>query len=92
MNISISHPTDRPNFSVVSIGDNLTVWFSYSTPIAFQGTGKIIVRQNEWGPTTGKHLSHIDSGRKENRVSGEVFKTQLKELLSSLSLTLPVIA
>lgn len=55
----------------------LTVWFSYRTPVAFRapGVGKV-VRQNEWGPTTGKHLKWIDgetSKTANNRVTGERF-------------------
>lgn len=60
--------------------ETLTVWFSYSTPVAFwhSKTGKV-VRENEWGPTTGKHLNWIESDKKR-RVSGERFQ----ELWSSI--------
>jgi hypothetical protein len=38
----------------------ITVWFSYQTPVAFRvGVGKITIRTNNWGPTTGKHLNWI---------------------------------
>lgn len=58
---------------VVELG-NLTVWFSYRTPVAFQVTGeKRVVRHNDWGPTTGKHLSWIDGGNHKERVSGDEF-------------------
>ena len=53
-----------------------TVWFSYQTPIAFQVSGRLpVVRRNDWGPTTGKHLNAIDGGggAKASRVSGEEF-------------------
>ena len=56
----------------------LTVWFSYTTPVAFRAPGTpTIVRQNEWGPTTGKHLKWIDgqsSKTGKDRVSGEQFQ------------------
>jgi hypothetical protein len=71
----------RPNFTEVRIG-RVRLWFSYETPIALYtpdlGT---VVRENEWGPTTGKHLNHID-GHSEGRVSGEEFQRKLDMVLS----------
>jgi hypothetical protein len=55
--------------------ESLTVWFSYSTPIAFRTPGlPIVVRENVWGKTTGKHLNWIDGGRKSDRISTEKFE------------------
>ena len=59
---------------MVTMG-NVTVWFSYKTPVAFQvGHGEIVVRRNDWGPTTGKHLNAIDGGNKKARVDVETFQ------------------
>ena len=53
----------------------MTVWFSYSTPVAFQVDGHArVVRQNDWSTTTGKHLNWIDGGNKRGRVDGETFE------------------
>jgi hypothetical protein len=52
----------------------VTVWFSYQTPVAFQADGPRVVRENDWGPTTGKHLNWIDGGVRSNRVSGKEFE------------------
>lgn len=87
MQVSISHPTDRPNFSRVDVGP-LTVWFSYRTPIAFHTyeTGQV-VRENDWSNTTGKHLNNIDDGTpdaKKARISGAAFEEQLQALLSRM--------
>ncbi len=61
---------------------NITVWFSYQTPVAFQAVARQrLVRENDWGPTTGKHLNWIDGGDKESRVSGEEFVEQLTKAL-----------
>jgi hypothetical protein len=50
-------------------------WFSYQTLVAFESRmGRRIVRQNDWGPTTGKHLNAIDGGNKKARISGEAFE------------------
>ncbi len=60
---------------------DLTVWFSYQTPVAFSKHGKRVVRQNEWGPTTGKHLNAIDGGNgaKKDRIDGTTFERLLSE-------------
>lgn len=43
----------------VEVG-RLTVWFSYETAIAFQvGDGPVYVSENDWGPTTGKHIRWV---------------------------------
>lgn len=56
---------------------NLTVWFSYKTVIAFKVLGGArVVRENDWGPTTGKHLNAIDGGNRKGRVSGAEFEAQ----------------
>lgn len=69
MNLSISHPTDRPNFTRADIGD-LTVWFSYRTPIGFHhpDTGTV-TRENDWNNTTGRHLTEVDGGSKDARAA-----------------------
>jgi len=63
------------------------VWFSYRTPVGFlaPGTG-YVVRENAWGPTTGKHLNYLNSN-KAGRVSGEQFTEQLADALSHLGVT-----
>ncbi len=61
--------------------ESLTVWFSYRMPVAFaRPRGVLVVRENIWGPTTGKHLNAIDGGSREARrarVSEEAFTTML---------------
>lgn len=48
-------------------------YFSYSTLVAFRCDKGLFVRQNDWGPTTGKHLNWIDGGNKKQRVNEETF-------------------
>lgn len=80
MTIAVTHPTDRPNFSAVHVHE-LTIWFSYSTPIAFAiGGASPVVRRNSWSTTTGKHLNHVDGGgsaAKRRRVESDVFEREL---------------
>jgi hypothetical protein len=80
---TISHPTTRSNFTVVEIGYR-TYWFSYQTCVACQDWKhprgpQLVVRRNEWGPTTGKHLDYIDGGAKSTRVDGLTFAAYLSE-------------
>jgi len=56
------------------------VYFSYDTIVAVRAEGRLYVRQNEWGPTTGRHLNDIDGGNKADRMSGEDFEKKLEEL------------
>ena len=41
----------------------IKMWFSYDTMIAFQADGEPqFVRENSWGPTTGRHLNAAQRG------------------------------
>jgi len=74
------------NYNMVEIGD-LELYFSYETCVGFR-TSKtgLVVSENIWGSTTGKHLNWLDGGRKDCRISNSEFKKQLKELLESRGL------
>jgi hypothetical protein len=64
------------------------VWFSYSTPIAFTSQDhNRVVRENDWGPTTGKHLNWIDGGDKDakkRRVDSDTFERLWKERIDPI--------
>ncbi len=86
VSLSIGH---TPNYATLRLGDSLVLYFSYSTPIAFDTplTGTV-VRENVWGPTTGKHLNAVDGGSaeaKKARISSDKFETQLARTLSGVS-------
>ena len=70
----------------VSFG-SLTVYFSYKTPVAFETPGRRVVRENDWGPTTGKHLNWIDYGDKKARVPGAEFAQALAAELEAREAT-----
>lgn len=59
----------------------LVVWFSYETPVAFShpSTG-LVCRENEWGPTTGRHLNAIEPDRAK-RIPGGEFEARLRAVL-----------
>ena len=68
---------------VITIG-NIRVFFSYKTPVAFldfSAGSPLIIRENDWGPTTGKHLNWIDND-KSKRIPGSEFERLLAEATS----------
>lgn len=79
--LSSYSPPDSSNYGAhtlrIDLGP-LTVWFSYKTPVAFRTPGTpMIVRQNDWGATTGKHLKWINCETSQTdtiQVSGEQFE------------------
>lgn len=65
---------NESNFICIRTGP-VTVWFSYKTPVAFQVNGHgLVVRENDWSNTTGKHLNRIDGGNKKGRVDATTFQ------------------
>ena len=62
--------------------DSMTLWFSYTTLIAFRVGAKKVVHKNIWSKTTGRHLNSIDGGDNENRVNAETFARKWQELTS----------
>jgi len=66
-------------------------YFSYKTLVAFEhvSTG-LVIRENIWGNTTGKHLNWIDND-KSKRVNTETFFEKLDELKSNLVINVPTL-
>ena len=70
-------------------------WFSYDTLVAFRinGTekednGGLVVRENKWGPTTGKHLNAINDNkycRVDSKTFARLFKKYTGQELSDYS-------
>lgn len=87
--LQIKHPGNRTNFTEVIIG-SLTIWFSYETAIAYRITNPDkytieaqCVRENDWGPTTGKHLNYVSTD-KASRVSGTEFEANINRHLAAI--------
>jgi hypothetical protein len=78
---SYSPKTPKANCMRVNLG-KLSIYFSYQTPIAFfsPSTGWA-ARKNEWGQTTGRHLTIACSGANPPRASGEEFERLLEEAI-----------
>lgn len=72
MDITFNHPLrGRTQCYEVGIGD-VTLLFSYETPIAVRAPGIKAARHNHWGPTTGKHFGAWNI-QKQHRVSDAEF-------------------
>lgn len=71
----------------VDIG-TLSLYFSYETVVAFQDNGGLVVRENDWSTTTGKHLNWIDGGgdAKKKRLPSQQFEDALAAKLASYGL------
>ena len=67
----------------VTVGP-LSVSYSYTTPVAFAIGGRRFVRENSWGPTTGRHLNAIDGGDKPTRLDSAAFEAAWNEHVAPL--------
>ena len=62
------------------IEDGMKIFYSYSTPVAFQpvNSAEVVVCENVWSVTTAKHLNWIEDWagypRKQNRLKRDEFK------------------
>jgi hypothetical protein len=69
----------------VTVG-SVTVWYSYDQPVAFEtcATG-LVVCENAWSKTTGKHLNIIDGGNKSSRLPVAEFEKRLQTVISTVT-------
>lgn len=81
MTPTIFHPNDRPNFAIVTFPYGMRLAFSYETLIAFTVGGRWRMRENEWGPTTGKHMNLLDPAREIERIPGDQFEREAEAML-----------
>jgi len=71
---------DYVNATKVNIG-KITLWFSYDDLVAFQVDDKpLVIRENDWGTTTGKHLNAICHD-KSRRISAAEFEAAFQQVL-----------
>ena len=75
--------TTAVNAQVFDLGNGVRVFYSYTTPVAFEIDGKRYVRRNEWAQTTGKHLNAIDKGDKKSRIDGKTFERMLADAIAT---------
>lgn len=62
---------------------DVTIWFSYETPIAFKiADNDVVIRKNEWGRATGGHIGMIKREHEYIEVDGKEFEKQLSYLFT----------
>lgn len=66
-----------PNFHVFTLSNDVEIYFSYETPIAFLTSEGVLVSENVWSRTTGKHINWIKNNRNITQVPNEEFSEQL---------------
>lgn len=71
----------RTNLNRVDV-NGVSFWFSYQTVVAFEDHKGLVVSENVWSQTTGKHLNSIQSD-KSLRVPYEKFRRLLAERTTS---------
>ena len=76
------------NLTKIEITNTISVWVSYETIVAFYDGDHLVVCDNVWGTTTGKHLNSIDGGRKINRLPYKEFNKKLNSLEQTIELAI----
>ena len=75
--LNIGH---TPNYATVNIGE-YALHFSYHTLIGFYAPESgLVVRQNDWSTTTGKHLNSLNPNKSE-RLTAEAFEEAVNKYL-----------
>lgn len=80
MRVSIQHPTDRPNFTIVRVG-SLALAFSYTTVVGYaHGWSGWVLPENVWSSTTGRHLNWLDDDHSK-RLPYSEWEARLNDVL-----------
>lgn len=63
----------------------IRIYYSYKTIVAYYRPSEgVVVCENNWGTTTGKHLNWIDNGNKKHRLPYDEFQKRLEKALSEV--------
>lgn len=74
----------KDNLTRVDLG-KLRLWFSYETIIALQTQNNdVIISENIWSKTTGRHINIIKEGYKHLQVDTKTFQEQVDKLKERL--------
>ncbi len=68
----------------VKIG-TLTLYFSYSTIVAFRKCGRLVVHKNVGSNTTGRHIANIPGSKDVQHLSAEDFDRELSAVTATLT-------
>ena len=79
--MEIELTTVSTNLTKFSLG-NLDIYFSYNTAVAFEDSqANLVISQNQWSSTTGKHLSYI-SKDVSDRIPYDQFTKELEKAIA----------
>ena len=75
--------TENDNLTRLYLGERITIWFSYETPVAFaiSGEGTFKQEKGRHSRTTDRHLSSIPG----TSLGREEFDQRLRELMNTLN-------
>lgn len=78
--------SQNDNLTRLYLGERITIWFSYETPVAFAISGEGTFKQSKGrhSRTTDKHLNSIPG----TALEGEEFDRRLRSLLDTLNAAL----
>lgn len=89
---TIIHPTNRPNYSVLST-PTYNIYYSYETPIGFSTRTRRVVASapesadspgatpsGKWGPTTARHVALASADGAAERLTWDEFVAVLDEV------------
>lgn len=69
------------NLTRLYLGDNITIWFSYETPVAFAISGEGTFKsENIWSRATQRHLDDIPG----HELTQEEFTKRLARLMGKI--------
>ena len=69
------------NLTRLYLGDNITIWFSYETPVAFAIRGEGTFKsENIWSRATQRHLDYIPG----HELKREEFTKRLARLIGKI--------
>jgi hypothetical protein len=77
--------SNSSNNYYVCIPDVCALYFSYSTLIAFRHGGGLVISENCWNNTAGKHLNAIDPDKRKRLPRAE-FEKAVDRFLTKIGL------
>ena len=80
--------SSNPNYGVNSVAVEfgpMVIYFSYDTVVAFSLPGEgLVVSENLWGPTTGKHINSISGVFASKRIDRDEFEKRFNALMTTI--------
>ena len=85
--MKVKSEIDSPNqydLEIESNGQQIRLYFSYTTVIGFELNYRRYVCENHWGRTTAKHLAALEPDHKK-RIPKDEFEKKLEQIQINLN-------